>query len=68
MAFAMSATPATTRCMSRHSRPGKSVGDEVVYELNLESPWCGALRYEIRAVPQHTGLTHPYETGLMRSL
>jgi starch phosphorylase len=38
------------------------------YELNCESPWCGALTYEIRAVPQHPHLSHPYDLGLMRWL
>lgn len=38
------------------------------YELKLKPPWAGALRYEIRAVPQHPYLTHPYELGLMRRL
>jgi starch phosphorylase len=41
---------------------------ECRYQLNLTPPWCGALRYEIRAVPQHPSLTNPYETGLMRWL
>ncbi|MCC7256885.1 MAG: alpha-glucan family phosphorylase [Gammaproteobacteria bacterium] len=43
-------------------------GEEVVYRLDLEPPWCGGLRYEIRALPQHANLTHPYEAGLMRWL
>ena len=38
------------------------------YHLDLEPPWCGKLRYEIRAIPAHPGLSHPYETGLMRWL
>jgi len=42
--------------------------DEFVYRLDLESPWCGGLRYEIRALPQHRNLTHPHETGLMHWL
>lgn len=41
---------------------------ECHYHLDLVPPWCGALRYEIRAVPQHRCLTSPYETGLMRWL
>ncbi len=43
-------------------------GGECTYRLELSAPWCGALHYEIRAVPQHQYLTHPYETGLMRWL
>jgi starch phosphorylase len=38
------------------------------YRLELQPPWAGTLRYEIRAVPQHPQLTHPYELGLMRRL
>jgi starch phosphorylase len=41
---------------------------ECRYDLELNPPWCGALRYEVRALPQHPCLTHPYETGLMRWL
>jgi len=38
------------------------------YRLEFEPPWAGSLRYEIRALPQHPNLTHPYELGLMRRL
>jgi starch phosphorylase len=38
------------------------------YSLDLEPPWCGRLHYEIRAMPRHAHLLHPYETGLMRWL
>jgi starch phosphorylase len=38
------------------------------YRLELEPPWAGRLQYEIRAVPQHPHLSHPYELGLMRKL
>ena len=38
------------------------------YRLELKPPWAGTLHYEIRAVPQHSKLTHPYELGLMRRL
>jgi starch phosphorylase len=50
--------------------PAASAGDngEHAYRLGLAPPWCGKLRYEIRALPQHGCLTHPYETGLMRWL
>ena len=47
---------------------GAGAGGECSYRLDLAPPWCGGLRYEIRAVPQHRSLTHPYETGLMRWL
>jgi starch phosphorylase len=50
-------------------RPAGAGGEgEQAYRLELEPPWCGRLRYEVRALPQHAGLTHPYETGLMRWL
>ncbi|NND36353.1 MAG: DUF3417 domain-containing protein, partial [Gammaproteobacteria bacterium] len=53
--------------------PLKPVADPVReytyrYELDYESPWCGALTYEIRAVPQHPHLSHPYDMGLMHWL
>jgi starch phosphorylase len=38
------------------------------YELDYATPWCGALTYEIRAVPQHPHLSHPYDMGLMHWL
>ena len=38
------------------------------YRLELKPPWAGALAYEIRAVPRHPDLAHPYEVGLMRWL
>lgn len=38
------------------------------YRLELQPPWAGTLHYEIRAVPQHPNLSHPYELGLMRKL
>ncbi|TFG86904.1 MAG: alpha-glucan family phosphorylase [Chromatiales bacterium] len=36
------------------------------YKVELQPPWCGELRYEVRASPWHPGLSHPYELGLMR--
>jgi starch phosphorylase len=36
------------------------------YQVELQPPWCGELRYEVRASPWHPGLSHPYELGLMR--
>jgi hypothetical protein len=38
------------------------------YRLELQPPWAGTLQYEVRAVPGHPGLSHPYELGLMRRL
>jgi starch phosphorylase len=50
-------------------KPVDGGGDgEQAYRLELQPPWCGRLRYEVRAMPQHPSLTHPYETGLMRWL
>jgi starch phosphorylase len=39
-----------------------------VYRLEFQPSWAGALQYEIRAVPQHAHLSHPYELGLMSKL
>ncbi|MEQ1801690.1 MAG: alpha-glucan family phosphorylase [Gammaproteobacteria bacterium] len=36
------------------------------YRVELRPPWCGALHYQVRAVPSHPHLSHPYELGLMR--
>jgi len=38
------------------------------YRLEFQPPWAGTLQYEIRAVPEHSHLSHPYELGLMRRL
>jgi starch phosphorylase len=38
------------------------------YRLELQPPWAGTLEYEVRAVPDHPHLSHPYELGLMRRL
>jgi starch phosphorylase len=38
------------------------------YRLELHPPWAGTLEYEVRAVPGHPHLSHPYELGLMRRL
>jgi glycogen phosphorylase len=43
-------------------------GERCRYRLAFRPPWAGALSYEIRAVPQHPHLAHPYEVGLMRWL
>jgi glycogen phosphorylase len=38
------------------------------YRLELQPPWAGTLQHEVRAVPDHPYLSHPYELGLMRRL
>jgi starch phosphorylase len=38
------------------------------YRLQLQSPWCGAQHYRVRALPRHPDLAHPAELGLMRWL
>jgi starch phosphorylase len=49
--------------------PGAVDGGGVCrYRLDLQPPWAGKLEYEIRAVPQHPNLSHPYELGLLRNL
>jgi starch phosphorylase len=48
--------------------PQAGDGDTREYRLDMESPWTGQLRCEIRAVPSHPHLAHPYEMGLMRWL
>ncbi|MBW7930750.1 MAG: alpha-glucan family phosphorylase [Gammaproteobacteria bacterium] len=48
--------------------PDSDGSGEVVYRLELDPPWCGALRFGIRAMPYHPSLLHPCETGLMHWL
>jgi starch phosphorylase len=49
--------------------PGHVDGDgNCRYRLELQPPWAGTLQYEVRAVPDHPYLSHPYELGLMRRL
>ncbi|MFO7287981.1 MAG: hypothetical protein C0P79_014090, partial [Gammaproteobacteria bacterium] len=38
------------------------------YRLEFQPPWAGALTLEVRAVPSHPLLSHPYELGLMKWL
>jgi starch phosphorylase len=38
------------------------------YQLEFQPPWAGTLQVEIRAVPEHAHLSHPYELGLMHKL
>lgn len=44
---------------------GPAEGGAYRYRLVLRPPWTGQLVYELRVVPQHAHLTHPYELGLM---
>lgn len=39
-----------------------------VYAARIAPTWCGKLTGQIRAVPSHPHLVHPYEMGLMRWL
>lgn len=39
-----------------------------VFAIECTPPWCGQLGGEVRAVPFHELLAHPYELGLMRWL
>jgi starch phosphorylase len=47
---------------------GVGEGGVCRYRLELQAPWAGSLQYEVRAVPDHPHLSHPYELGLMRRL
>lgn len=38
------------------------------YRLEYRPPWTGAMSFEVRAVPYHPLLSHPYEVGLMKWL
>jgi glycogen phosphorylase len=53
----------------RSFTPQPNGGSDVCrYTLDFKPPWSGLLSYEIRAVPRHPHLSHPYELGLMRWL
>jgi len=39
-----------------------------LFAIECEAPWCGRISAEVRAVPHHELLSHPYELGLMRWL
>ena len=39
-----------------------------VFAIDCIPPWCGRLGAEVRVVPYHELLSHPYEVGLMRWL
>jgi starch phosphorylase len=49
-------------------QPERGEGGQCRYRLDFKPPWAGGMRYEIRMVPQHPALSHPYELGLMRWL
>jgi glycogen phosphorylase len=54
--------------LERFEPVGQSDGPVSRYRLDFRPPWAGSLLYEIRALPEHPHLTHPYELGLMRRL
>ncbi len=39
-----------------------------VFAIDCAPPWCGQLTCQVRIVPTHHLLTHPYEVGLMKWL
>jgi glycogen phosphorylase len=39
-----------------------------VFAIECTPPWCGRIGAEVRVVPYHELLSHPYELGLMRWL
>ena len=38
------------------------------FAIDCAPPWCGQLNVQIRIVPHHALLTHPYEMGMMKWL
>jgi hypothetical protein len=54
--------------LERFTPVGTADGAVCRYRLDFQPPWAGSLLYEIRALPEHPHLTHPYELGLMRRL
>jgi len=54
--------------LERFMPVGQGDGSQCRYRLDFQPPWAGSLLYEIRALPEHPHLTHPYELGLMRRL
>lgn len=38
------------------------------FAIDCAPPWCGQLSVQIRIVPHHALLTHPYEMGMMKWL
>ena len=39
-----------------------------LFAIECEAPWCGRISAQVRAVPYHGLLSHPYQLGLMRWL
>jgi starch phosphorylase len=39
-----------------------------VFAIDCAPPWCGRLSCQVRIVPAHPLLTHPYEMGMMKWL
>ncbi len=39
-----------------------------IFAVDCAPPWCGRLSCQVRVVPTHPLLTHPYEMGLMKWL
>jgi starch phosphorylase len=54
--------------LERFTPGGVDAAGACRYQLELQPPWAGTLEYEVRAVPEHPHLSHPYELGLMRRL
>ncbi len=46
----------------------KAADGAELFAIECTPPWCGRLSAEVRAVPFHELLSHPYELGLMRWL
>jgi starch phosphorylase len=57
------------RVLQRFAATGERDSDgSHVFEVDCAPPWCGRLNAEVRIVPRHPLLTHPYEMGLMKWL
>jgi hypothetical protein len=37
-----------------------------VFRVDCAPPWCGRMSAQVRIVPHHDLLSHPYELGLMK--
>ena len=48
--------------------PERDTDGAQLFAIECTPPWCGRLGAEVRAVPYHALLSHPYELGLMRWL
>lgn len=57
------------RVLQRFAATGERDSDgSHVFEVDCAPPSCGRLNAEVRIVPRHPLLTHPYEMGLMKWL